>query len=510
MHKVFVWITQLVWVLCAWGHPVFAQTRGYSVLDYGAVNDGKTLTTKALQKAIDDCAAKGGGTVNFPAGTYLSGTLVLRSSIILNLEAGAELLGSGNLADYPPIAAHFVSYSSTFMERSLIFAEDLQHIGITGQGKINGQGYLFPVGPEKGRPVLIRMVGCQGITMRDITLEKPAMWTQHYLDCKEVLIDHITVTAWNANANNDGIDIDCCDDVVISNSFIRSNDDAICLKSDAPKPCRNIAISNCILSSASNGIKCGTDSYGGFENLVVSNCVITNTMLSGIALESVDGGDINNVLISNVVMKDVNNPIFIRLGDRGRIYTEGGPQKRPGTIRHVTIDHLSATGIGHFRIDSADKYLSDRHFRVPSNSIGCPISGIPGHDIEDLRLTNITLAFKGGWTKDDSGISPPEKEKYYPEYFMFGNLPAYALFIRHVEGLTITGLDISCDSPDARAAVYLRDVKGSAFSNVTVRTGSLFLIDSCRQVVLRDCTGGAGGALIVKDPTIQPSDVIVK
>jgi hypothetical protein len=259
-------------------------------------------------------------------------------------------------------------------------------------------------------------------------------------------------------------------------------------------------------------------------------------MLSGIALESVDGGDINNVSISNIVMKDVNNPLFIRLGQRGRVYAEGGTRKGPGTIRNVTIDHLSATGIGNFRIDSTDKYLIDRHFHVPSTSIGCPISGIPGHDIENLRLTNITLAFKGGWTKDDSGISPPEKEKYYPEYFMFGNLPAYALFIRHVNGLTITGLNLSCDSPDSRPAIYMRDVKSSVFSSVKglseAGAGCLFLIDSSRQVVIRDYAvprkdgvlasirnystalyfieDGPGRPAIIRDPTIQPSEVIVK
>lgn len=521
-----------------YGHLAVAQSSLYSVLDYGAVNDGRTITTKAIQNAIDDCADKGGGTINFPAGKYLSGTLILRSNIVLNLLAGAELLGSGKMADYPPIAAHFASYSSNFLQYSLIFAENLQHIAITGQGKINGQGNLFPRGPEKTRPVLIRMVGCRDITIRDISLEKPGMWTQHYLDCEALVIDHITVAAWNANVNNDGIDIDCCDGVVISNSFIRSDDDAICLKSDSPKPCRNITITNCILSSAANGLKCGTDSYGGFENIVVSNCVITNTMLSGIALESVDGGYINNFLISNIVMKDVNNPVFIRLGNRGRVYTEGGQQKGPGTIKNIKIDNISATGTGDFKIDSADKYLFDQHFHIPNTSIGCPISGLPGHDIENLSLTNISISFKGGGTKNDAGIAPPEQEKDYPEYWMFGNLPSYAFYIRHAKGLIMRNVDVSCEQTDHRPAIYMRDVDSSRISDFKafsgLETGCFFLIDSSRQILIRDCyVTGKEGLLasiknrstsiyfinnslfskrtkFIKDETIKKSDIKVK
>jgi hypothetical protein len=462
-------------------------------MDYGAVNDGKTITTKAIQRAIDDCAAKGGGTIVFPSGKYLSGTLYLKNNIILSLKAGAELLGSSNLDDYPSTLSHFPSYADNYTERSLIFAEQLQNISIIGQGKINGQGFLFePVyQPYKIRPYIIRMIKCKNILLRDITIVNPAMWTQHYLACNDLTIDNVKVDSWNSNVNNDGIDIDGCDMVRISNCYIKAEDDAIVLKSTSPEPCQNVTISNCVLSSLCNAFKCGTESTGGFENIVVSNCIIIDTRYSGIALEIVDGGHMNNVIISDIVMKDVNNPIFIYLGDRARPYIEGAPKKPAGTMRNIKVSNISATGAGNFTPDRFSDLYKKQNRLMADKEIGSSITGISGSYIENITLSDISIVCSGGGAKDLVNIKVPEKEKEYPEYNMFGNLPSYAFFISHVKGITMNNIDVSYALPDYRPALYLKDVREARIEDFKAMReegpNSLIFIDNSQKIIFKDC-----------------------
>src|ERR1700748_278922 len=248
--------------------PVLANPF-YNVTDYGAKGDSITINTKFIQKAIDECAANGGGTVYFPAGKYVSGTIFLKSKITLYIDAGAELMGSNNLNDYPSTIPALHSHTDGYTERSLIYAEKLDHISIIGQGTINGQGNKFPVKiyPLKDRPYLMRIIECHDIRIKDITLKNPTMWTQHYLACENLFIDNIRVDSWDYNRNNDGIDLDGCNTVMITNSYFKTEDDAVTFKSTLPRLCQNITISNCIISSLCNAIKCGTESVGGFENI---------------------------------------------------------------------------------------------------------------------------------------------------------------------------------------------------------------------------------------------------
>ena len=312
-------LSTILFALC---HLALAQDPFFNILDYGTVKDGKTITTKTIQKAIDDCADKGGGTVYFPAGKYISGTLFLKSFVSLYLETGAVLEGSKDLNDYPVTVSKIRSYTDNYTNKSLIYGEDLQYIAITGHGIIDGNGASFQVSNEfaekslfdsyRVRPYMIRLINCKNITVKDITLLNSPMWVQHYMACTNVNIDGITVSS-RVNHNNDGIDIDACDNVRISNCDIISGDDAIVIKSTFDRPCKNITITNCVLSSNCNAFKLGTESYGDFQNINLNNCIIYETNLAGIALEMVDGGSLDNVSVSDINMDKVRLSNFYQI-----------------------------------------------------------------------------------------------------------------------------------------------------------------------------------------------------
>ena len=318
----------LIYFICL---RVFADNHVFNVLEYGAVNDGETISTAGIQRAIDKCSESGGGTVEFPAGRYLSGTIFLKSNITLHLSAGAILAGSKNINDYPVTPYPVRSYTDNYTNRSLIYAEALKSVAITGEGIINGNGSSFIIQEElvkkslsdsyRLRPYIIRFVNCEDINVENITLLNSPMWVQHYLFCRNVYIRGVSVRS-KVNRNNDGIDIDACENVRISDCDIISGDDAIVIKSSLDKPCRNVTITNCLISSDCNGFKLGTESNGGFQNVTLSNCIVYNTRLAAIALEMVDGGSMSNVTVSGVNMDSVGCVLFIRLGNRARPFKE--------------------------------------------------------------------------------------------------------------------------------------------------------------------------------------------
>jgi len=242
----------------------------FNVQDFGVAATGQILDTKGLQSAIN-AAGQSGGTVYFPPGTYLSGTLTLKSHVSLHFEVGAVLLGSTNLADYPPLQPALRSYTDVYTNQSLINGENLEDVALLGRGTINGQGANLKRGNEyRNRPFLIRMVNCRHVQVADLTLLDSAMWVQHYMACEDVSIREMTVHS-RCNANNDGIDIDACEKVRISDCEIFSGDDAIVLKSTLDRPCRDVVVTNCVLSSQSNALKLGTESVGGFQNIAITN-----------------------------------------------------------------------------------------------------------------------------------------------------------------------------------------------------------------------------------------------
>ncbi len=415
------------------GAPLAAK-EAFDVTGFGATHGGAQLDTEAIQKAIDKCAESGGGMVYFPAGSYLSGGLRMRSHVHLYLDAGAILLGSKRLEDFPVTRPSIRSYTDNYTERSLIYGEGVADVGIHGQGTLDGQGAAYE-GPYKVRPYMIRITSSKDVTIGDVTIRNSPMWVQHYLACDNVIIRGIRVHS-RVNANNDGIDIDGCHGVSISDCNISSGDDAIVLKSTLDRATRDVAITNCVLSSHCNAFKLGTESNGGFENIVLSGCTMYDTRLSGIAIEMVDGGLLDGVHVSNITMRDVKSTIFIRLGNRARPFAEGDAKPGVGRLRNIQISNVRARG---------------------ASTIGCAISGIPGHNIENVSIDSVHLSFEGGVS--DGPDSVPENEAQYPEHKMFGILPAYGFFCRHVRNIRFRGVQTDFEKRDTRPALVADDVR---------------------------------------------------
>ena len=404
----------------------------------------------------------------FPAGTYLSGTIILKSHVALHLDPGAVLAGSKDLGDYPPHVPTIRSFTDTYTDKSLIYAEDVENIAVTGRGVIDGQGASFH-GPYKVRPYLMRFVNCRNVLMDGVTIKDSPMWVQHYLACDDVTIHGINVHS-RVNGNNDGIDIDGCRRVRISDCDIWCGDDAIVLKSTLDRTTRDVVVTNCVLSTLCNALKLGTESNGGFENIAISNCTIYDTRLAGIAIEMVDGGVLDRVSISNITMNGVGTPIFVRLGDRGRPFVTGGPRPAAGKMRNVAINDIQTDGCG---------------------DTGCAIAGLADHPIEGLSVENVRLTFAGGGTGAQARRDIPELPGNYPEFSMFGKLPAYGFYCRHVKNLRLENVRTSFARPDDRPAVVCDDVegldvRGSAF-DVSAQADSAIRMAQSREVLIQGC-----------------------
>ena len=423
----------------------------YNIKSYGAVGDGVAMETEAVQKTIDACHAAGGGVVRVPAGNFQIGTIWLRSNITLSLDHGASLLGSQKIADYK---TEGLSNPREGGPHCLIYAENASNITIEGLGVIDGRGTpeFFPRarrrsgGKASPRPRLIRMVNCDQLTFSGVTYRRPAFWGLHLIDCKNIHFSAITVRFRNNGYNNDGLDLDGCENVLIENCDIDSGDDAICLKS-SKNPCRNVVVRGCKVTSNTAPLKFGTSSRGGFINVSVTNCYFYDSPMGAIKLQLVDGGRLENVDISRIAMKNVGNPIFIRLGDRGRTYEKGkgAAKKAPvGTLRNIRIRDLVADVTG-----------DDR-----SRSGPIMITGIPGHCVENVTLENVSMSFPGGGSAEDAKRVVPEDVARYPEQFFFGTLPAWGAYIRHARNIRFINVKLKARTEDARKRVHLDDVKG--------------------------------------------------
>lgn len=426
----------------------------YDVLEYGAKADGVTLSTEAIQKAIDECTAAGGGTVKLTAGKYLTGTLALRDNVRLQLDEGAMLLGSPNLEDYPENTPRFQSLMTERhkVSQSLIYAERVSNVALVGKGTIDGQGKSFKI-PKRGsvlrtRPFLIRMIECKGVLVEDVTLQNSASWTESYLACDDVTIRGVQVIG-HAMRNNDGIDIDSCQNVHISNCHTSTDDDGMCFKGMSLRPTKNVTVENCRFYSYCNSLKYGTDSQGGFENVQIRNVELGRPDrdagrkilgvpegITGISLEIVDGGHMKDVVIEDVKIRGTRAPIYIVLGDRGR-HLSDKPRMPPGTLRDVTIRNVTAEADG---------------------NLGCPIIGLPDHPIENLKLSNLRISFPGGGTAEDRLRRFGEVAHNYPEATKYAaRLPAYGLFCWHVKGLTLEDVNLELRGSDERPPIALED-----------------------------------------------------
>lgn len=416
-----------------------------------------------------------------PPGTYLSGTICLKSNVIIHFAPGAILLGSTDLNDFPIHEPAFRSYTDNYVRQSLIYGENIENVTITGSGVIDGQGAAFKDPRYLIRPYLIRIVTSQHILVEGITLKNSPMWLQHYLACDFVTLRGLKIFN-QVNANNDMIDIDCCRNVHISDCYGDTGDDCITLKSTADRICENVTITNCIVNSNCNGIKFGTESNGGFRNITVSNCIVNSSRtekgilgrtqgLSGIALEMVDGGIFERVTISNITIFGVDVPIFLRLGNRARAFKKDMAKPGMGAFRNVVISDIVAEAL---------------------SPIGCSITGLPGYPVENVTLSNIRITYPGGGTKEDAQKVVPEHPEKYPESSMFGTLPSYGFYCRHVKNLTMNNIDLNLKTSDYRPSLIFEDVTNldvNGFRGESIPDGSPFIIfKDVRGAFIRGCT----------------------
>lgn len=419
--------------------------------DYGAKGNGIALDTKAVQSAIDDCHAAGGGTVMVQGGDFLTGTLILKSNITLDIAKGASLLGTRDKSQYPEIKAKRQCFRCG-EPLSLLFAEGAKNLAITGGGTVDGNdgGRGNPwEGGSGGRPRLVRFLDCDSLTIRNVSFVRSACWTTFLSGCRWVRIDSLTVNSNTDQANQDGIDIDDCKHLHMSNSVFTSGDDAVCFKSmrygDSNE---DILIENCtVFFTRWSAFKMGTESHGGMRNVVIRNCTVVQSNSGALCLFSVDGAIIDNVLFENIDIRKSGTPISLRLGARMRNYSGGPADPKPGSISRVTFRNIKAAGT--------------------SKPVGSFISGIPGQIIDGVTLENLDFAYQGGVM--DRSIpegTPPELENEYPQYDMFKqDMPAYGLYVRHARNLVFKNVKFSLAKPDIRSGiVFEKDVTAYALT----------------------------------------------
>lgn len=417
--------------------------------DFGYAT-GQPLATHAIQAAIDSLARQGGGTVVLAQGDYVSGTLDLRSHIRLRIERGARLLASLNLTDYPARVARrpTVMDSNMGVNQSLIFAEDCTNIALGGAGTIDGRGSKanFPgletIGATPGRPFLIRIIDCQQVHVHDLELKDSPCWMQNYLNCEELLIEKLRVRN-QANFNNDGCDIDGCRRVIVRNCQINSEDDGLCFKGAAERPTEDVLVENCRIYSTTNAVKLGTDSQSEFRNVLLRNLQLGGPSAempainrrrseSGISWEIVDGGHAENIYARDIRIARADSPLFLRLGDRGRV-RPGEPRPPPGTLRRVVYDRISGTdngARGSYFMGLPDKHIADVALRDVSLQVSATSKPVPAQqDVAPMRDT-------------------------YPDAHMIPDaVPAYGLWACHLDGLTLTRVRFTTVGKDARPMI---------------------------------------------------------
>lgn len=461
----------------------------WNVRTIGARGDGLGPDTCAIQSAIDRCAQEG-GVVVVPAGSYLVGTLHLRSRVVLRLEAGAKLIGSTDIRDYPDNPASFVDAVGQARGRCLILAHGVQDVALEGEGTIDGQGGSFvhednfPI-----RPFLVRFVGCQDARISGVTMLNSAAWVCHLMECRRVTIDNVRIRS-RVNENNDGIDIDSCQDVRITDCDIDSGDDSICLKSTTSNPCSDVAVEDCVLRSACGTIKIGTESYGDFSRIAIRRCKVMEAGLCGIKVLAVDGGNVEDISITDIDMVNTTGPLFVRLGDRGRVYGGNGHppiRKGIGTMRGVRIERVSADVI--IPVGPKQNYFSGEWI-PPRAFSGMHVSCVDGQAIEDFSMTDCRIKFCGGGQWRDESIIPPEQRADYPEHFYFGVLPSYGLYMRNVRDSAIEGLKMELSEPDARPSICLDGCARVRMSGIekSILGPRKTLMRRCTDIALDDAT----------------------
>jgi polygalacturonase len=474
-----------------------AAQNVFDIRTYGAVGDGKTVDSPAINKAIETAAAAGGGTVFFPAGTWLSFSIRLKSHVALYLAQGATLLaadsplpgattgyngGTYDAAEPNTAWDAYQDYGHNHWHNSLLWGEDLNDLSITGPGLIYGKGLSFggnraargnyPLYKAEQAGVgnkAIALKNCRNVIFRDFSILKGG-----HFGLLLTGVDNLTVDNLKIDTDRDGMDIDCCRNVHVSNCTVNSPwDDGICPKSSYAlgynRATENVTITNCYVTGTyelgtildgtfkkfapdvhvpyTGRIKCGTESNGGFKNITISNCVFDGC--NGLALESEDGALCEDITISNITMRDITtSPLFLRLGSRLR-----GPKEstKIGTMQRILINNVVS-------YNAASRLCSI-------------LSGIPDYAIKDIKLSNIFQQHVGRASQDSVAIRPPEFENKYPDPGMFGPMPAQGFFLRHIRNLEMSHVEVQAMQPDPRPSFFLENVNRADFIAVTAPSG---------------------------------------
>jgi polygalacturonase len=491
--------------------PVPATPMLFDVRTYGATGDGKTIDSPAINRAIEATAAAGGGTVFFPAGNYVSFSIRLKSHVDLHLSQGCTIIAAesplpGQTTGYmggtydaaePKVAWDiYQDWGHNHWRNSLLWGDGISDFSITGPGLLWGKGLSFGADrPARGaypkyvaeQPGVgnktIGLRNCRNVILRDFSILKGGHFGMLLTG-----VDNLTIDNLKIDTDRDAMDIDCCKNVRVTNCFVNAPwDDGICPKSSFAlgynRPTQNVAIANCYVSgcwqlgtlldgtykrqSTGGGrIKCGTESNGGFINIAISNCVFEGTQ--GLALETVDGGLLEDITVSNITMRDITScPIFLRLGARLRGPKGTGDQSTVvGTLRRVLISNLNCAN--------------------SSGRFGSILSGIPGYAIEDVKLSNIYVQNAGGAAPATVDVRPAEDEAKYPEPGMFGLTPSHGFYLRHIQNIEMSHVEVHPATPDPRPSFYLDDVHRADFIAVTApTTPSAFSINNSSDIRIR-------------------------
>jgi polygalacturonase len=461
----------------------------FEVTEFGAKGDATTIDTPSINRAIEAAAASGGGTVHFAAGQYLCYSIRLKSNVALHLDQGAVIIAADPLPEGQPRGYDepepeqpweaYQDYGHNHWHNSLIWGENLHDISIFGPGRIWGRGLTRSNGSENHDPASRRTsgVGNKSISLKNchnVTLQGFQILQGGWFGILATGVDNLVINGLAIDTNRDGMDIDCCRNVRIANCAVNSPwDDAIVPKSSYAlgyaRATENLEITNCYVTGAyevgtmldgtwkkfdesarvwrTGRIKLGTESNGGFRNITISNCVFDGCQ--GLALETVDGAALEDVTITNITMRDlVSAPIFMRLGSRLR-----GPAEstKTGTLRRVMLSNIVCSNA--------------------ASNLGCIISGVPGHQIQDLKLHHIYIQHRGGGTKEQAATTPPENEQKYPEPNMFGDMPSQGFYLRHVKNVELSEIEVSAVAEDARPVFVLQNVEDADFFHVKAPEG---------------------------------------
>lgn len=422
-----------------------------SITDFGAVNDGTTLNTAAIQAAIDSCHNAGGGEVHVPAGgVFLSGTIFLKSNVFLHLDSAATLKGSGNPAHYPEIESGIRGIADEYRKRSLIYAENQHHIGIVGKGTLDGNSFASAFIVNSSQRVFgVRFISCVNVRYENISMKNSSFWMMHNLNCDTLLISGIKLNNYGVG-NNDGIGIDGCRYVRVHNCTVDSYNDALVIKATSMSNVYDVEVYNCTFASAARVIKIGTETVGNIGKIHIHDCVVTESSLQtaeiGIALGTIDGSHIDSVVVENITMVPVQVPLVVRLGDSNRQYIDTLPPLPAGSFKNILLRNISGTGLNH---------------------LPCHVTGIPGHYLENIELKNISFTVPGGSGPYSPNFSAPENIADRPEHDLFGDsLPAYGIFMRYVNGITLDSVCITPIQPDARPMIWAYDIQNLTTENV--------------------------------------------